>query len=251
MDDAPLRVLLVEDDPDDALLLCEMLDEVESVRFELTHVDRVAHGLERLREQRFDVVLLDLSLPDSHGFETFERIHAQAPEVPIVVLSGLDDQTLAVRAVQEGAQDYLVKGRVSGDLLVRAMRYAIERQQTTRYRALLRERQRFDAAVGQMSDGIVVTDGDWAITTANHAACLLLNMPGGTWKGSSLADMLERFDGSDEYVAKLEKYGVNRADEGFWSSYDWFQARMTESDPVRAGLYDLNRYYSEARAAEK
>ncbi len=56
-------------------------------------------------------------------------------------------------------------------------------------------------------------------------------------------DMLERFDGSDEYIAKIQKYGVNRAEKGFWTSYDWFQARLNESDPVRAGLYDLNRYY--------
>jgi signal transduction histidine kinase len=95
-----------------------------------------------------DLVLLDLSLPDSHGFDTFETVHAAAPDVPVVVLSGLDDQGLAVRAVQEGAQDYLVKGQVDGGSILRSMRYAIERQRLeTVRRELERQRDEFFSSV--------------------------------------------------------------------------------------------------------
>src|SRR4029077_21164601 len=103
---------------------------------------------QRLATQVTDVVLLDLTLPDSQGFETFTRLHTQAPDVAIVVLSGLDDETLAVRAVQEGAQDYLVKGQVDGGTILRAMRYAIERQRLeTVRRDLEQQRDEFFSSV--------------------------------------------------------------------------------------------------------
>lgn len=190
----PIRVLLIEDNPGDARLLREILGEVTSAEFELTHVEKLSDGVAALGEGNFDVILSDLSLPDSQGIRTFERIHAEAPEVPVVVLTGLDDATLAVRAVKEGAQDYLVKGEVTGDVLERSLRYAIERQRTTQYQTLLMERQRFDTAISQMSDGIVVTDGEWRITSANQAACLLLNIANGDWQGRSLDEALEAFE---------------------------------------------------------
>jgi phosphoserine phosphatase RsbU/P len=141
--DQPIRALLVEDNPGDARLIREMLREARAGHavVQLTHADRLAAGLEHLAAHPTDVVLLDLSLPDSGGFDTFARTHAAAPDVPIVVLSGLDDEDTAVRAVQAGAQDYLVKGRVDGALLVRAVRYAIERQTLQAARQEL-ERQR-------------------------------------------------------------------------------------------------------------
>jgi signal transduction histidine kinase/DNA-binding response OmpR family regulator len=123
----PIKVLLVEDNPGDARLLQEMLAEKAS--FDLERVVRLSAGLEQLAAGEIDVVLLDLSLPDSRGFDTFAQVQAKAPQVPIVVLSGLDDKALAVKAVREGAQDYLVKGQIDGNLLVRAIRYAIERKQ--------------------------------------------------------------------------------------------------------------------------
>jgi sigma-B regulation protein RsbU (phosphoserine phosphatase) len=148
--DHPIRALLVEDNAGDARLIREMLRESRAGQpvVELTHVDRLAAGLEHLATDEADVVLLDLTLPDSRGFDTFARTHAAAPDVPIVVLSGLDDEDTAVRAVHAGAQDYLVKGRVDGALLVRAMRYAIERQtlQTVRHE-LERQRDEFFASV--------------------------------------------------------------------------------------------------------
>jgi len=139
-----LRLLLIEDSAADADLIWEALAAAGGPgvpRFELTHVSRLAEGLQRLAGGGIAVVLLDLSLPDSHGYATFQRVRAHAPRTPIVVLSGLDDEALASRAVREGAQDYLVKGRVDGGLLVRSLRYAIERVRAEEQRARLLQEQ--------------------------------------------------------------------------------------------------------------
>ena len=127
---SPLKVLLIEDNPLDARLIQIMLSDAGGGMFELERADRLTVGLSRLAEGGIGMVLLDLSLPDSQGLATFSRVHDEFPQVPIIVLSGLDDQTVAVTAVHEGAQDYLVKGQVGEELLVRAMRYAIERKRT-------------------------------------------------------------------------------------------------------------------------
>src|SRR5881394_490982 len=139
-----LRVLLVEDNPGDARLIQLMLEEGGNGLFEIETVDHLDSALRRLQKGGIGLVLSDLSLPDSHGLETFTKLHAQARQVPIIVLSGLNDTTLAVQAVHEGAQDYLIKGQVDGQLLVRAMRYAIERkrmsEQLARYAEELRSK---------------------------------------------------------------------------------------------------------------
>jgi serine phosphatase RsbU (regulator of sigma subunit) len=128
-----IQILLVEDDPDDVWVMRNLLSDRWDGPFKLTHVELLSAGLERLGEAPFDIILLDLSLPDSQGLETFFTMHARAADVPIVVLSGYNDESIAVRAVQAGAQDYLVKGQVDDNLLVRSIRYAIER--TRRYKA--------------------------------------------------------------------------------------------------------------------
>jgi PleD family two-component response regulator len=127
-----IRVLLVEDSPTDARLMQETLLNVSSTPYELIHVDQLAKAKQILLSQQVDLVLLDISLPDSHGLQTFLRIHGQAPDVPVVVITGLDDEALGFRSVQEGAQDYLVKGQVTASLLARSMRYAIERERLLR-----------------------------------------------------------------------------------------------------------------------
>lgn len=122
-----MNILLVEDNPGDVRLLREMLQEGDANLFTLAHVASLTSAQLRLAQDAFDLVLSDLSLPDSHGLQTFQRLHEFAPDVPIIVLTGTNDEALAVKAVQTGAQDYLVKGQVDTHLLVRAMRYAIER----------------------------------------------------------------------------------------------------------------------------
>lgn len=142
MTDAPVRILLVEDNPGDARLLRETLRDAHSLRFELAYADRLADALERVRAEPADVVLLDLSLPDAHGMETVQRMLQAAPTVPIIVLTGLADETVAVHAVQAGAQDYLVKGTVEGATLGRAIRYAVERKRLEMERAALLRNER-------------------------------------------------------------------------------------------------------------
>ena len=122
-----VRILLVEDNPIEARMLREMIREACSGPFHLEHADRLSNALDLLSAGKFDVALLDLSLPDARGLETVAQVHAHSPKVPIVVLTSLDDEAVAVRALRAGAQDYLIKGRVGGDLLVRSVRYACER----------------------------------------------------------------------------------------------------------------------------
>ena len=123
-----IKLLLVEDNPYDAELLREMLLGVSSVQLAWVHVPLLGDALKRLREEKFDAILLDLSLPDSHGQETLAKAYAQAHDVPIVVLTGHADENLAIKTVHQGAQDYLVKGEESLKPLTRAIHYAIERQ---------------------------------------------------------------------------------------------------------------------------
>jgi DNA-binding response OmpR family regulator len=120
------RVLLVEDNPADARLIQEMLADAGS-GMDIEWVEELCPALHRLSSNATDVVLLDLSLPDSRGLDTFLKVREKTPEVPVVLLTGLDDEQVALQAVQNGAQDYLVKGRVDGDSLLRSIRYAIER----------------------------------------------------------------------------------------------------------------------------
>ena len=149
------RVLLVEDSPDDARLIQVLLGKATDSRFAVTHEDRLAKGLAALEGNRFDVVLLDFSLPDSFGLDTFLSVHQTAPRLPVIVLTSLDDDELAAKAVLEGAQDYLVKREVDTRLLVRSIRYAIARQ--TADDALRDSEERFALAVQGANDGLF----DW------------------------------------------------------------------------------------------
>lgn len=130
-----INILIIEDNPADARLIQELLAEVEApesitINFTFKTADKLEYGLELLSSEPFDVVMLDLSLPDSQGIDTFKQTQKNNTDVPIIVLSGLDDENMAVQSVREGAQDYLVKGNINGILLFRAIRYAIERKRT-------------------------------------------------------------------------------------------------------------------------
>jgi len=128
----PLRILIVEDDLVDRKLLERLLGQSALGACEVEKTDRLAGALERLQNRPFDVVLLDLGLPDSQGMNSAVRLQAQSPQTPIIVLSGLDDANVATQAVQIGVQDYLIKGQVDANLLMRAIRYALERKKAER-----------------------------------------------------------------------------------------------------------------------
>jgi diguanylate cyclase (GGDEF)-like protein len=138
-------VLLIEDNPGDARLICEMLAEEPAAPFIINCVDRLSRGLEALAAGDARLVLLDLSLPDSQGLETFAKVYAHSPRIPIIVLTGNDDHELALSAVKTGAQDYLVKGKIDRELLLRAMQYSIERK---RYQEELERQANYDGLTG-------------------------------------------------------------------------------------------------------
>lgn len=123
----PVTVLMIEDDDEDYLIARSLFARITAVRFVLERRASLREGLDAIGIDT-DVVLLDLSLPDSQGWDTFLRVRKHAPHLPIILLTGLDDEVLGMQAVQGGAQDYLVKGQFDGRLLARAVLYAIERK---------------------------------------------------------------------------------------------------------------------------
>jgi diguanylate cyclase (GGDEF)-like protein/PAS domain S-box-containing protein len=158
-----LNILLVEDNIGDARLIEVLLAEEAGQDLTLTHVMRLGDAVEKLRAARYDVVLLDLSLPDSHGLETVVALRRQAGNIPVVVLSGMDNEQVALRALQSGAEDYLVKGRADGNLIKRSILYALERHRI-RQRVLLAE-----AAFSATDTGIIVLDVNFRIIRVNPA----------------------------------------------------------------------------------
>jgi diguanylate cyclase (GGDEF)-like protein/PAS domain S-box-containing protein len=170
-----MHILLVEDNPGDARLIELLLDEARlDGRLSLKGVKRassVGEAADLLTDGRFDIVLLDLSLPDAQGRDTYARIQGRAPGLPVVALTGLDDESMARELVSAGAQDYLVKGEVDARLLARALRYAVERKRSE-------EKLRLAAQVFEIAvEGILVADADQAITSANRAFTDLTGFP--------------------------------------------------------------------------
>lgn len=154
-----MHVLLIEDNEDDAELIREALTEHSSHAFTLHWADRLETGVSKLAESHVDAVLVDLSLPDSQGLETLDRVRVEAREAPVIVLTGLDSETVAEKALLQGAQDYLVKGRLTGDALRRAIRYAMGRHRVEQ--ALRKSEERFHLTCLATQDGI----WDWDITS--------------------------------------------------------------------------------------
>ncbi len=127
MDDKIIKVLYVEDDIDHVILISGLIKEIKNVHYELIHVQRLDEALLELDNENYDIILLDLSLPDEQGVDTVARVCEQAPDIPVVVISGTDDETMAIKALQKGAEEYLVKGKVKSHSLSRILRYAIVR----------------------------------------------------------------------------------------------------------------------------
>lgn len=203
-----IKVLLIEDNPGDARLIKEMLAEARSVSFDLEWKDNLTKGLKRLTEKGIDVVLLDLMLPDSTGAETFAKTHSCAPHVPILVLTGLDDETVAIGAVKEGAQDYLIKGQIDSNLLIHAIRYAIERM---RIKEQLRESEmRYRTLFEQSPDGVLVIDPLTAMAIEfNEAAHRQLGYTREEFKNFRIFDYeaKEKFDDTKFHIEKIIREG--------------------------------------------
>ena len=164
-----IRILLVEDNPGDVLLVNDALAEAGPGLFTLVHADRISSALSRLDEGGVDLILLDLSLPDSQGLDSFRTLHARADLVPVIVLSGMNDEALALEAVGVGAQDYLVKGRVQADLLARSVRYALGRSRAERALRESESAMRAFQDASPMMMGVVEVVGDDVLFVSPNA----------------------------------------------------------------------------------
>ncbi len=182
----PLRILIVEDDLVDRKLLERLLAQSTLGVSEVQKADCLARALELLQERTFDVILLDLGLPDSQGMDSVVRVQTQTPPTPIIVLSGLDDANVGTQAVQIGAQDYLIKGQVDASLLMRAIRYALERKKAERQlqAAELRYRTIFENS----AVAIMMVDEQRRLVSWNQFTEPLLGRTGGQLRGRPIQE---------------------------------------------------------------
>ncbi len=162
-----MNILLIEDHKPDAVLLRELLTENTKQFFHLIHAQRLDEGLALLKQGHFDVALLDLSLPDAFGQDAFWCLHRKAPHLPIIILTGLDDEDLAIKLAQAGAQDYLVKSDLTSGILHRSIHYAIERKK-------VEEKLRLAATMFESTmEGILITDAKTNIISVNQTLCTI------------------------------------------------------------------------------
>lgn len=182
---AKVEVLVFEDNPTDTPLLKDELLNVPELEVELTVVSRLAEGLDQLRKRHFDLALLDLNLPDCNGESTLKRLHDAVPLLPIIVVTGLNDNTLATAMLRNGAQDCLIKGRLAERMLAGTMRYAIERHQGRlelhQFDLYARRLEKSEASIRTVvetcADAILVIDQTGVIRFANPAAATLFGRP--------------------------------------------------------------------------
>ncbi|MCP4251965.1 MAG: GGDEF domain-containing response regulator [Candidatus Scalindua sp.] len=127
MDGKIIKILYVEDEIDHAILIGELIEEIKNVNYEMTHVQQLEEALLELDNERYDIVMLDLSLPDKQGVDTITTVCERAPGIPVVVMTSMKDESMAIKALQKGAEEFLVKGDINSHALSRVLRYAIMR----------------------------------------------------------------------------------------------------------------------------
>lgn len=210
MDSKPIQVLLVEDNPEDIFLFEMTLRKARGAKFQMESAVSLKSALARLEQGNIDVILLDLSLTDSQGLETFSAMQAEVPEIPIIVLSGLDDETVALNAVHAGAQDYLVKGRVDSQLITRAMVYAIERAQAKA--ALLKAEEKYRSIFENAVEGIFQTTPEGRYLSANPALTRIYGYDSPQELITSLTDIQKSLYADphrrEEFVRLMHEHGI-------------------------------------------
>jgi diguanylate cyclase (GGDEF)-like protein/PAS domain S-box-containing protein len=206
-------VLLIEDNPGDARLIREMFNEQNSKDFELNHVECMGDAEKYLAEHAVDIILADLGLPDTQGLESVRRTHAAAPHVPLVVLSGQDDVSVALQALKEGAQDYLIKGQIEPRELLRALRYAVERKIIEE--TLYTEKEFAQVTLDCIGDAVICTDITGNITFLNRVA---EKMTGWTRKEATNKAMDEIFRIVDSATRQTTPNLIARTvgEDGIW-----------------------------------
>jgi PAS domain S-box-containing protein len=236
MNPAVTRALLIEDNLADAHLFGELLREAGAARLQVTHVTTLAAAIGRLEIEDFDVALVDLSLPDASGVEAVVRLHSSFPVLPLVVVTGLDDEAMAARAVREGAQDYLVKGQTGGHLLLRAMRYATERRRATE--VLQRREEHFRSLIESALDLVAIVQPDAIIRYASPSHLRILG-----WRPEELVglDVLSLVASEDHPAVRgMLRNGVGHAFEyrlrhkdGSWRMVESYARNLSHLAGVR------------------
>ncbi|MBE0689825.1 MAG: response regulator, partial [Anaerolineae bacterium] len=243
-----MRLLLIEDNPGDARLIREMLRDQPDVT--ITYVETLEEGFKASKESAFDIALLDLSLPDSSGVETVLRVSADLPDLPIVVLTGLDDEDLGIEAVQAGAQDYLVKGDTDAKLLRRALRYARERHQIDV--VVRRNEQEYRSLIDDVFDtsmvAVLILDRDFAVVWANEATEVYFGVPREELLGEDKRRLIDDklkciFADPDDYASRLLKAYAEESYTDRFECHVQPAANRGErwlehwSQPIRDGMY--------------
>ncbi len=206
-----LKILLIEDNPGDARLIKELLNQVTSFNFDLWNAETLSDGLKFIEEREFDVILLDLKLPDSDGFETVLRTREKVKKIPIIVITGLNDEILARKAVQTGAQDYLIKGEIEGNPLIRAILHSIDRYKIilamdSLTKSLQETEARFRKIIEENADSIIIIDKSGKVKFLNPAAERYLNKKINEIIG--LFFYLPKRDGEKNEISIAQKDGV-------------------------------------------
>jgi len=194
------RVLVVEDNEAHARLAALWLEEDGHGRYEAVMADRLSVGLDRLSHDGIDVVLLDLSLPDSDRLETYHRTRAHAPLTPIVVMTGIGDERLALEAVEQGAQDYLVKGDIDGRLLVRALDYAVVRKRADDAERQMLEAQRLEG-LAVLAGGVAHQLNNLLVVIMGNASLAAADLP----EEHPARECLEQIEVASERAARLAR----------------------------------------------
>ena len=192
------RLLLVEDNPGDARLIVEMFTEQGMHDTELVRASSLSEAEKHLSERAFDLILLDLGLPDSQGLDAVRRAHHAAPRAPLVVLTGMDDESLAAQCLQVGAQDYLIKGQIETRGLLRALRYAVERK--TMEEALFVEKERAQVTLNCIGDAVICTDAAGNITFLNLVAEKMTSWTRQEAAGRPMAEVFRIMDANTREV---------------------------------------------------
>ncbi|MGD9937482.1 MAG: response regulator [Methanoregulaceae archaeon] len=267
-DPEALRVLLVEDNPGDARLVREMLAEMNTERYDTVPVGRLADALRFLSEQPFDAILLDLNLPDSYGLATLIKIRSVAPHVPVIVVSGLADEEMAIHALREGAYTYLVKGQMNGYLLNRSIRYSIERERTEQIQQLKRAREYAENIVDTIREVLIVLDNRLRIVSANRSFYETFQTVPEKIEGRFVHELADQVWNIPEFLALLERILMHSFQhEGLELDHEfpglgrrvmllnarWVYEEKGETDRILLTMSDITerKRAEEALAAEK
>ncbi len=251
MDKSQIQVLLIEDNLADAVLLREALAEDALAAFELTVAERLNTAVDILQERSFDMILLDLGLPDSQGWSTFIRIQELAPQIPKVILSGLADETLASQAVHAGAQDYLVKGTEGFSSAARAIRYAIERQRAQE--ALRASEARYHQVLDSMMEGCQIIDFEWRYIYLNDIAATQSRYPREALLNHTMMEMYPGIENTGLFDAMrlcMQERVPARMENQFTfpdGSLGWFELSI---QPALQGIFILSADITERKLAE-